>query len=303
MANVTINSIDSLNNDVLELKSKVNNSLKSNIDSLNSTLNSVGNYSNNGFSANVGDISKTLKSNFDSILTNMTNATENIFNYASYINEFNVNDYDSNAKAVDLNSKYNKSYLHIEDDDKDSDDSEDKDSSGNSSSSSNSNSSDDSGDSNKDNSDNNNSNNSDNNKKPSGTTTPSGTVTPTGVAIASSVILMEDTEYSNNFEDNTLKIINNVTFDNEGFAKFENRYVVQMNEGLGKVGDLIDITQSDGSTLNCIIGLTQDSTTDNSINFFVNQNTFTKTIEELHPTWLKNITSINNTGNYFNNVK
>ncbi len=332
MANVTINNVDSLNNDVLELKNKVNNSLKSNIDSINSTLNSIGNYSNNGFSVNIGDIAKSLKSNFDNGLTNITNATENIFNYASFINEFNVNDYDSSSKAIDLTDKYNNSYLKVvnnTDESKDkvsdtdtnnidtsSDNSENSNSNpttstnnsessnNNSSNSSNNSSNNSSSNNSKNNSNNSSSNNSkNNNNNNSSNNNQSNSETTTGPTIPSSVILMEDTEYSNNFDNNVLSIINNVTFDNEGFAKFENRYVVQMNQGFGKVGDYIDIMQNDGTTLNCIIGLTEESTTNNAINFFVNQNTFTKSVEELHPTWLKNIVSINNKGNYFNNVK
>ena len=209
MANVTINSVESLNNDVLELKSKVNNSLKSNIDYINSVLSSIGNYSNNGLSANIGDISSYLKSNFDNGLDDMINATENIFNYASYINEFNVDDYDSNSKPVSLTDKYNSSYLNIVDTNIDNDNNPDSEKS----------------------------TNNDN-------------------IIPSSAILINDIK--DKLSENSLSIINNVTFDNEGFAKFENRYIIQMNGVFGDVGDYIDITQSDGSILNCIIGLTDE---------------------------------------------
>ena len=293
MANVTINNIGNLNNDVLELKSKVNNSLNSNIDSLNSILNSVGNYINNGFSVNVGSASKALKTNYENILNNMTNATENIFNYASYINEFNVNDYDANSKAVDLSEEYNGTYLNIVDendkDDKNNKDKNKKNENSNSNSNNNSN--------NNTNNNSNNGNGNGNNNKPT-SNTETGNTEPNKIKLDSSVILIEDADYSNNFEDNVLEIINNVSFDNEGFAKLQDRYVVCMNESYGKVGDLIDIKQSNGTTLNCIIGLTQTETTD-TINFFVNQETFVKPLNELHPKWLKNITKIDTIGNYF----
>ena len=297
MANVTINNIGNLNNDVLELKSKVNNSLNSNIDSLNSILNSFGNYINNGFSVNVGSASKALKTNYENILNNMTNATENIFNYASYINEFNVNDYDANSKAVDLSEEYNGTYLNIVDendkDDKNNKDKNKKNENSNSNSNNNSN--------NNTNNNSNNGNGNGNNNKPT-SNTETGNTEPNKIKLDSSVILIEDADYSNNFEDNVLEIINNVSFDNEGFAKLQDRYVVCMNESYGKVGDLIDIKQSNGTTLNCIIGLTQTETTD-TINFFVNQETFVKPLNELHPKWLKNITKIDTIGNYFSSVK
>ena len=297
MANVTINNIGNLNNDVLELKSKVNNSLNSNIDSLNSILNSVGNYINNGFSVNVGSASKALKTNYENILNNMTNATENIFNYASYINEFNVNDYDANSKAVDLSEEYNGTYLNIVDendkDDKNNKDKNKKNENSNSNSNNNSN--------NNTNNNSNNGNGNGNNNKPT-SNTETGNTEPNKIKLDSSVILIEDADYSNNIEDNVLEIINNVSFDNEGFAKLQDRYVVCMNESYGKVGDLIDIKQSNGTTLNCIIGLTQTETTD-TINFFVNQETFVKPLNELHPKWLKNITKIDTIGNYFSSVK
>ena len=111
MANIKINNVSNLNTLVMELKSKVTISLTENVESIKATLSNINNYKNSGFSANVGDIANSLKNNLDNILSDITNASANYFNYASYINKFNVDDYNKSVNPVDLESQYNSIYL------------------------------------------------------------------------------------------------------------------------------------------------------------------------------------------------
>lgn len=307
MANVKISNINTFNNTVLDLKSKIESSLKTDITSLGTTLSEIENYQNNGFNANVGDIANTLRNNLDSILKNITNAEKNLFNYASYINEFNVDDYNTEAKATNLENLYNEKYLGLKND-TDSN-SSNNDSKGNSSSSNNSSNSYVVTEPNNNNNNNNNYNNdnyNDNkysfntNLEPYLDTIEGTTITVTSLNFSPIILNISNKNEAN---PNTLTIINNEVYDQDGLATFQDRYIISASKDFGKVGDLIDIKHSDGTTLKCIIGNIEEKLTTPTINFVVNQDTFKNSIQTVHPNWLNSIESIKNKGNYFDYIQ
>lgn len=278
MANVNIQNISELNNLVLDLKSKVTSSLTSDINTLTSILSNISNYSNNGFSANVGDLSSKFKINFDNILSNMTNAEENIFNYVSLINKFNVDDYDTSAKAIDLESQYNSLYLGA---------SPVVDTNGNTTGFHTTSHS----GTNIDDSDNNVTGSS----LESYLDTIEGKVISVDSKLESSSIGISTI---NNTDANALSMINNLSYDKDGLALFNNRYVISTTPNFGNIGDLIDVRQNDGTILKCIIGNIEQANAP-TINFLTNQYV---DISTLHPNWLQSINSINNKGNYFDYI-
>ena len=312
MATVKINNINTFNNTVLDLKSKVESSLKTDITSINSVLNNIENYNNNGFNANIGDIANTLKSNLESILKNITNAEKNLFNYASYINEFNVDDYNQEAKATSLETLYNEKYLGIKngtDYQKGNNEnvsrgpnrfgevaflgagngsytSKDNYSSSSSGSSSSSSSSSDT---------------STSMTLESYLDTIEGTTIPISTNVSSNSVILNITDV-NNVNPYTLTIVNNQVYNQEGLATFQDRYIISASKDFGMVGDLIDIKHNDGTVLKCIIGNVEESLTTPTINFVVNQNV-TNTIQTLHPNWLNSINEVKNKGNFFNYIK
>ncbi len=269
MANVKINSVTGLNDLALEMKSKVASSLTNDVNSLKETLNSINNYSNNGFSANVGDIASSIRSNLESGFVDTNNSSENLFNYASYINKFNVDDYDSSAKAIDLNAQYDSYYS----------------SSGKKSSSSSGSYSYDDEDV------------TDTVDIETLISSIAGTTIVTSSSMKPSSKSIDKENNPNASNKNFQDLLSQVVYDNEGLATFGERYVISAPANYGTIGDLIDINQSDGLTLKCIIG---DINTGTEINFISNKDT---NVQELHPNWLQSIVSVKNKGNYFNYVK
>ena len=110
-----------------------------------------------------------------------------------------------------------------------------------------------------------------------------------------------------------------MNFDEEGFGKIGDRYVVATTLTFGNVGDYIDVVQEDGTILKCIIGdiksqgdegcnkwghnnghcvvefvVDKDSWYSNGSGSHSNPGT-----ESCHPEWNQNITHIVNRGNYF----
>ena len=97
----------------------------------------------------------------------------------------------------------------------------------------------------------------------------------------------------------TVSILNDTKYNNEGIATFNDRYVISTSTKYGEIGDFIDINQSDGTTLKCIIGSVDVSSVEPRIDFVVNQDTFAGSITDLHPNWLQGVSNISNKGNYF----
>ncbi len=108
-----------------------------------------------------------------------------------------------------------------------------------------------------------------------------------------------------------------MNFDEEGFAKIGDRYVVATTTTFGNIGDYIDVYQEDGTVIKCIIG-DHKSQRDADANqwghnngecvleFVVDKSTWYGTsmhsnpgTSSCHPEWNQNITKIVNKGNYF----
>ena len=114
-----------------------------------------------------------------------------------------------------------------------------------------------------------------------------------------------------------------VNFDEEGFGKIGDRYVVATTTTYGKVGDFIDVYQADGTILKCIIGDIKNQNDPGCnkwghnngkcvIESIVDKNTWYKNgagnhanpgTPTCHPEWKQNIIKIVNKGNYFDYIK
>ncbi len=297
MATVKINNINTFNNTVLDLKSKIESSLKTNITSINSVFSSIENYRNDGFNANIGDIANTLKSNLESILKNITNAETNLFNYADYINQFNVDDYDAEAKPTNLENLYNEKYLGIVSETNETNQESESKSSDNSGSHSSESSFVVLGDT---------SSNTDTNNNSSALENYLGNVQGTTIPVNNNLTyntVSLNITNPNITNPNTLTIVNSQAFNQEGLATFQDRYIISTSKDFGMVGDLIDITHNDGTVLKCIIGNIEENLTTPTINFVVNPDTFKTPLTTIHPNWLNSISEIKNKGNYFNYIK
>lgn len=112
-----------------------------------------------------------------------------------------------------------------------------------------------------------------------------------------------------------------MNFDEEGFAKIGDRYVVAVTTTFGNVGDYIDVYQEDGTVIKCIIG---DIKSQNDagctewghnngqcvVEFVVDKSMWYGSSMHVnpgtancHPEWNQNITKIVNKGNYFDLIK
>ncbi|MBQ2937507.1 MAG: M23 family metallopeptidase [Clostridia bacterium] len=109
-----------------------------------------------------------------------------------------------------------------------------------------------------------------------------------------------------------------MNFDDEGFAKINNRYVIACTTTYGSVGDYIDFYQDDGTVIPCIIGdiKNQNDAGCNKwghqnghciVEFVVDKRTWYNSnhanpgTSRCHPEWNKNLTKAVNGGSYFDN--
>lgn len=110
-----------------------------------------------------------------------------------------------------------------------------------------------------------------------------------------------------------------MNFDEEGFGKIGDRYVIACTTTYGNVGDYVDIVQEDGTVLKCIIGdiKNQNDAGCNKwghnngqcvVEFVVDKNTWysggkgshaNPGTANCHPEWNQNITQVINRGSYF----
>ena len=114
-----------------------------------------------------------------------------------------------------------------------------------------------------------------------------------------------------------------MNFDEEGFAKIGDRYVVATTTTFGNVGDYIDVYQEDGTVIKCIIGDIKNQNDAGCtewghnngrcvVEFVVNKDTWYRNggvahsnpgTESCHPEWNQNIDKIVNKGNFFELIK
>lgn len=114
-----------------------------------------------------------------------------------------------------------------------------------------------------------------------------------------------------------------MNFDEEGFAKIGDRYVVATTTTFGNVGDYIDVYQEDGTVIKCIIGDIKSQGDAGCtkwghnngrcvVEFVVDKSTWYKNgggahanpgTDSCHPEWNQNIDKIVNKGNFFELIK
>ena len=104
-----------------------------------------------------------------------------------------------------------------------------------------------------------------------------------------------------------------MNFDEQGFGKIGDRYVVATTTTFGNVGDYIDVVQEDGTVIKCIIGDIKSQGDANCnkwghsngvdvVEFVVDKSSWygsSNSVVKFHPEWNKNIDTIINKGNYF----
>lgn len=104
-----------------------------------------------------------------------------------------------------------------------------------------------------------------------------------------------------------------MNFDEQGFGKIGDRYVVATTTTFGNVGDFIDVVQEDGTVIKCIIGDIKSQGDANCnkwghsngvdvVEFVVDKSSWygsSNSVVKFHPEWNKNIDTIINKGNYF----
>ena len=111
-----------------------------------------------------------------------------------------------------------------------------------------------------------------------------------------------------------------MTFDPEGFAVVDNRYVIACTDTFGQIGDYIDFYQEDGTRIPCIIG---DLKNQNDIGcnewghmngeciveFVVDQNTWYSISHanpgtlSCHPEWDQDIVRAEKTGSFYDGLR
>lgn len=114
-----------------------------------------------------------------------------------------------------------------------------------------------------------------------------------------------------------------MNFDEEGFAKIGDRYVIACTTTFGNVGDFIDVYQKDGTILKCVIGDIKNQNDDGCtkwghnngdciIEFVVDKNKWysgdrgshvNPGTSTCHPEWNQDIEKIVNKGNFFDLIK
>lgn len=114
-----------------------------------------------------------------------------------------------------------------------------------------------------------------------------------------------------------------MNFDEEGFAKIGDRYVIACTTTFGNVGDFIDVYQKDGTVLKCVIGDIKNQNDagctkwghnngDCIIEFVVDKNKWysgdrgnhvNPGTSNCHPEWNQDIEKIVNKGNFFDLIK
>lgn len=102
--------------------------------------------------------------------------------------------------------------------------------------------------------------------------------------------------------DDTKKIFssNDFKYDDNGYARLKDRYVIACDSSMGKVGDLLKFTQKDGTVIECVVGaVTSSDDMKNKLNFIIKDNSLSKAKEAgIAKNILKNNEKINNSGYY-----
>jgi hypothetical protein len=84
------------------------------------------------------------------------------------------------------------------------------------------------------------------------------------------------------------------SYDNQGCAKLGDNYVVSCNESVGKVGDELVITSSNGESVKCVVGNTINN--NDSINMIVDKGTYSSNSSAISQKFNGHISKIENNG-------
>ena len=72
---------------------------------------------------------------------------------------------------------------------------------------------------------------------------------------------------------NKTKFITGMTYNEHGYATYDNKYVIVCDDSLAKIGDNLVFTQPDGTKVDCIVGAVVDYSEDyqGTVSFIVNE--------------------------------
>lgn len=117
-------------------------------------------------------------------------------------------------------------------------------------------------------------------------------------------VVIKDVGYayvvSDKMSDESSKLIKDkVNYDNDGYAKIGDRYVVSCDPSIGKVGDVLRFTKEDGTVTELVVGVnTKSSKYKNRINFLIDKDSSSNLhAKEVSKNLLINNKSIENYGN------
>ena len=85
-----------------------------------------------------------------------------------------------------------------------------------------------------------------------------------------------------------------VDYDDDGYARVEDRYVISCSENVGKVGDEVVFTLEDGTKVRCVVGENRE-TNDNDIQIITNEN-YTPEGDNNRTPLLENVVKVENIG-------
>lgn len=101
-------------------------------------------------------------------------------------------------------------------------------------------------------------------------------------------------------------VIDDMYYDDLGYARLGDRYFVAVKPYYGEVGDLLEITQADDTVISCIVGDNKGFENDDiythydgTIVEFMVQNLSFRGVEETHPEFYQPIKAIKNMGSYY----
>ena len=125
------------------------------------------------------------------------------------------------------------------------------------------------------NNNNRNNNNNNNNYTPSPTPTPTPTpstepeTNPPATEITEKIEKVDHVKVDKDkLTDEMKKIFDAVKYDEAGYALYGTMYVIACSAAVGKVGEIVEFTMSDGKTMRCIVGQNLEGT--GEIHFFIN---------------------------------
>ena len=108
---------------------------------------------------------------------------------------------------------------------------------------------------------------------------------------------------SSQISEETKELMDNEDFqyDEEGYARFGEKYVIACDETMGEVGDTITFVKEDGTEIECVIGITtNEESNQGTIHFLIDKSkAYSFTTNEVSETILDDVLRIENRSNIF----